>query len=111
MWTDARGPLHLACEMRRNSMGAWCGYVDVPIGHPWHGASYHEDALTAVDVHGGLTYARSSGDAWRLGFDCAHAGDFMPAHGGLGGSYMDMRAVRQEIERLADAVREAVPHD
>lgn len=25
------------CRMRRNAFGAWCGYVGLPPGHPWHG--------------------------------------------------------------------------
>lgn len=28
------------CLLRRNSLGAWCGYVAVPEGHPLHGVGY-----------------------------------------------------------------------
>lgn len=79
----------LPCIMSRGSSGAWCGYVGVPPGHPWHGKSYNE---VKANVHGGLTYANpcqghichvpnpgESGDVWWLGFDCAHAGDLGPA--------------------------------
>ena len=84
MWTDpATG---YACAVVRNDFGAWCGYVGVPAGHPWHRADY--DALE-VTVHGGLTYGQSArpsraafgrvvdGLFW-LGFDCAHWNDLSP---------------------------------
>jgi hypothetical protein len=63
------------CLAVRNSMGAWCGYVGVAPGHPFHGVSYDQcrqpdghtdDESTwcyehtpngAVEVHGGLTFA------------------------------------------------------
>lgn len=86
----------LPCLMRRSRLGAWCGYVAVPPGHPWHGRGLDLD----VSVHGGLTFAEpcmedfvGSGDAgpichvplagepddvWWLGFDCAHFTDIVP---------------------------------
>jgi hypothetical protein len=62
-----------ACLLKRNPVGALCGYVGVPEGHPWHGSDYSpgwraEDdeplspalqLLDDVEVHGGLTYAAS----------------------------------------------------
>lgn len=78
----------LPCLALRNRHGSWCGYVAVPPGHPLHGTDY--DAVD-VDVHGGLTYAAKCDghichvpqpgepdDVWWLGFDCGHAGDFIP---------------------------------
>jgi hypothetical protein len=75
-------------------MGALCGYVGAPPGHPWHGAGYND---VDVSVHGGLTFAASCqenapeghgichvpepgrpADVWWLGFDCAHGGDVIP---------------------------------
>ncbi len=32
----------LSCAMRRGPSGHWCGYVAVPLSHPWHGKSYSE---------------------------------------------------------------------
>jgi hypothetical protein len=73
-------------EVTSNRIGYRCGYVRVPLGHPWHGKDY-DDVRTAdggyPDVHGGLTFAEPDADcgkggedsAWWLGFDCAHAGD------------------------------------
>jgi hypothetical protein len=72
---------HLGLEWTviHNDMGYRCGYVRVPLGHPWHGKGSELD----VDVHGGITFAESDVpcDApgpdtnWWLGFDCAHSGD------------------------------------
>ncbi len=69
---------------RAPATGNWCGYVGVPRSHPAFG--HHYDDLR-VRVHGGLTYSGKShghlrhgprGALWVLGFDCAHAGDFIP---------------------------------
>lgn len=66
-----------------NGIGYRCGYVRVPLGHPWHGKGWSDDGIEDVSVHGGITYAEADMpcDApgpdtdWWLGFDCAHAGD------------------------------------
>jgi len=92
-WTDeATG---LPCLIKRNGSGALCGYVGVTEGHPWFAQDYD---YVEADVHGGLTYADfcQEGDdghtichivdpgepdrVWWLGFDCAHCGDYLPAH-------------------------------
>ena len=88
-----------ACLIKRNRLGALCGYVGVPAGHPWHGKGYDE-VRTAddewPDVHGGLTYSALCQEGpegetichvpapgepeplYWLGFDCAHAFDLAP---------------------------------
>jgi hypothetical protein len=92
----------LPCLIVRNRMGALCGYVGLPPGHPMHGVSYNdaevapdEDGDTYPPAHGGLTYSGSCvegghichvpepgepEDVWWLGFDCAQGGDVVPAH-------------------------------
>lgn len=94
----------LPCLIVRGPVGALCGYVGVPEGHPWHGVDYDNCGFGPkpegyeedwyVDVHGGLTFSNacSHGDdpakgvchvpeagepdnVWWLGFDCAHYGD------------------------------------
>ena len=50
-----------------------------------------------VNVHGGLTFAghlKVDPDPWRIGFDCAHAGD--------SDDYWTEERVAEEVERLAD---------
>jgi hypothetical protein len=80
------------CLAVRNHIGAWCGYVELPPGHPLHGAGYDAANGRLEDgVHGGLTYAGAcsgpvchvpapgeSEDVWWLGFDCCHVGDNFP---------------------------------
>jgi hypothetical protein len=93
----------LPCLIKRNHMGALCGYVGVAEGHPWFKKGC--DAVygmfpNGVDVHGGLTFADFSQDesspddiphrichipgpgephrVWWLGFDCSHAFDLAP---------------------------------
>ncbi|UEM08002.1 hypothetical protein JL101_035725 (plasmid) [Skermanella rosea] len=38
------------CAMRRNQMKAWCGYVQVPPSHPWHGKSYNDQVPVPAEV-------------------------------------------------------------
>ena len=86
VWVDEA--TNLDCMAKRNHMGAWCGYVGVPEGHPAFQQPYDD---VHVDTHGGLTYANHcSGsichdalpgrphEVWWLGFDCNHGGDFAP---------------------------------
>lgn len=92
-WVDDETDLD--CLAVRNQMGAWCGYVGVPPGHPTHGKGYRD---VDVQVHGGLTFADScdedapeghgichvplpgrAADVWWLGFDCGHGTDIVPA--------------------------------
>lgn len=81
------GATGFPCALRRNSFGAWCGYIGVPDGHKLHGKGYGDEVpgaaidpetrideigivtafvhaglnKTTLDVlvrcHGGLTYA------------------------------------------------------
>lgn len=112
----------------RGPHGAWCGYVGVPPGHPWHG---REPFDLGVEVHGGLNYAGvcslnvchhpqpgEPADVWWLGFDCSHAFDMMPEmeallrkisdwFGGFGGHYWTLDEVREEVLRLAQQVIDA----
>ncbi len=41
------------------------------------------EAITKIEVHGGLTYANGDEDTWWFGFDCAHAGDLCPGSDAL----------------------------
>ncbi len=84
-----------------------CGYIAVPLGHPWHGKSYDDFESR---VHGGLTYSSAflrAGDttpidvaipigSWIFGFDCAHYGDGLCGEGG----YKDESYVRDELLSL-----------
>lgn len=110
-----------ACRIIRPHHGALCGYVGVPVGHPWHGKGYDD---IEVSIHGGLTYASGqypSGEQatpatvpplWWIGFDCAHGGDLCPGlkaqlrdlgHDPIdtGEVYRDTAYVRGEVESLA----------
>lgn len=77
-WVDARTGLY--CAVKRNRLGALCGYVAVPADHLAHGLGY--DALDEIDVHGGLTFSAEAeiDDApqWTFGFDCNHGYDQSP---------------------------------
>ena len=65
-----------------NDVGHRCGYVRVPLGHPWHGSTM-DQADENIRVHGGITFTEPDvpcekdgpDNAWWVGFDCAHAFD------------------------------------
>jgi hypothetical protein len=69
-----------------SSMRWYCGYLDMPIGHPWHGLGYDD---IEAEVHGGLTYSNGA----RIGFDCNHHGDST--------AVQNIEYVRNELESLA----------
>lgn len=52
--------------------GHLCGYVKIPENHPYFG---EEEII--IDCHGGLTFNEMHEEQW-IGFDCAHAGDYVP---------------------------------
>lgn len=117
-WRSATG---FPCIVRRNDLGAWCGYVGVPPEHPWHGRSpVDEQNYVDARVHGGLSYADKcdpelgvchvpesgeSDDFWWLGFDTAHGFDLVPGSGFRislqGQAYRDLAYVKQQCENLA----------
>jgi len=129
-WVDeATG---LDCLMHRNNGGAWCGYVGVAEGHPAFGKDYDDVDVTA---HGGLTYGdfcqnttdesfgichvpepgRPHRVFW-LGFDCAHAGDLLPAYRSIPGmpallqhdrdEYRNREYVESEVTKLARQLKD-----
>lgn len=64
----------LKCYIRRNPVGAWCGYVVIPKNYP---LDFEQEMQ--INCHGGLTYQsiNDEGDLV-IGFDCAHFNDLVP---------------------------------
>jgi hypothetical protein len=150
-WTDYITGLE--CLIVRNPMGALCGYVGVPIGHPWYGLGYSSDWCpqdcperysygdgemsscythspeSQTRVHGGLTFSGGCQEGGKIchtpadgvddtvhwfGFDCAHAGDYVPGMAriyedipllareqAMSEYYRDIEYVKAEVEKLA----------
>ena len=119
------------CILHRNM--AWCGYVAVPPGHPWHGKGYDWENGIEAEVHGGITYAEKCqgaichvakpgepDDVWWVGFDCNHHLDLSlydlielngrdsridsPAHGWVA-RYRDIGYVRWQTKKLAEQAK------
>lgn len=103
----------MPCLIARNELGALCGYVAVPPGHPLHGADLL--ALDGLRVHGGVTYVGPCArmichvaetgepdDVWWVGFDACHAFDAWPALLMSGPvEYRSIDYMREQTESLA----------
>lgn len=86
----------MRCVRRCGILGAPCGYVEVPEGHPLYGVEFW-DMACEPDVYGGVTYTGDLGvdGAWFVGFDMAHYGDFRTGD-----------ECERETERLAEQLRD-----
>lgn len=116
-WVDeATG---LDCLVVRNRMGALCGYVGMPVGHPWFGMHYDE-VPQAMDsaAHGGLTYSSecaghichdSPNEVWWLGFDCGHYGDLDGRCSGGGAPWMSLPGLGASCELFGVPPNAAAP--
>src|SRR6188508_661099 len=103
--------------IRRNELGALCGYVGVPHDHPLFGFPF--TGYGHLNVHGGVTFAAPFAIGhhigWLIGFDCAHCFDDMPgmlavlppeyferrARLSKMSAYRDLAYVRAQVESLA----------
>lgn len=81
------------CKLRRNQMGAWCGYIQIPI-NPFQDIILSKNILNSlenndvnIDIdyfdtilrpHGGITYSSKTKNNYILGFDCSHTFDLVP---------------------------------
>jgi hypothetical protein len=100
--------------LKHGDLGHLCGYVGVPLDHPDAQPSINERGYDTqydnvdVSVHGGLTFSEmGEGEPWIrgfywLGFDCAHAGDFMPRFPQWGGHEWTEEEVAEEVTSLAE---------
>jgi hypothetical protein len=124
-WTDQESGF--TCQILRmiGISGHLCGYVAVPIDHPWYGKGYAQcletpdpcidyrdngwcehNAEVMIDVYGSITYAGELGERgrWYFGFDCTHSGDIELVFSDTGPIIMPQRTleyVQQEVTNLA----------
>lgn len=94
------------CEIKRHpTLKSLCGYVLIGKTHPYWTIDID------IEVHGGITFD----DGVKLGFDCAHMGDLVPArhkYVGMGmhprdtkSVYRNWAFVTEELNRLAAQLR------
>jgi hypothetical protein len=100
---------------RNMHTGCLLGYVGLPGGHKFYGKNYNDDI--PIDCHGGLTFTNlwedEKDNLWYIGFDCAHAYDYMPflqmqlsssmlMERDPAVSYKDINFVRNECKSIVD---------
>jgi hypothetical protein len=99
IYTDVYKGFTLEARRKLDGMGHWCGYIS-------HPSKEIMSAVYAQDVHGDWTYD----DEKKVGFDCAHAGDFVPGLSKFrksGETYWTLPMVWAELKRVCDAVAAA----
>lgn len=126
----------LPCLIVRGPMGAWCGYVGVPEGHPCFQLGYdqvhgynlesdnYEGPCPDLSVHGGLTFADfcapdgkehgichivepgENDRVWWLGFDCGHAFDLVPRMMQHERDIPELAAIKAKAKEDEDRLRE-----
>lgn len=53
------------------------GYIEIKKGHKLYGIHY--DKIEDIEVHGGFTFSGNIDNRFHIGFDCAHAWDYVPS--------------------------------
>lgn len=95
------------CIIRRVSMedgmpedryvfgGHLCGYLKLPIDHPWAKTSMME---LHSGVHGGITFSDGNDEEWLIGFDCGHSTDIVPSNQFIGsrGKFHELKKMFEE---------------
>ncbi|MBO9427891.1 hypothetical protein [Sulfitobacter sp. R18_1] len=111
-----------ALVLRAGGLGHLTGYVGVPKNHVLFGLDMG-DIPSEIPAHKGWTYASDLNPAtgkadgnWWIRFDCAHAGDLIPAMANFDTTmatafareravYRNVDYVRKTVEQAADAVK------
>ena len=97
----------LQCLAIIAEFGHRCGYVGLPVGHPWFEREYNGFLDEVLDVHGGVTYSGHLGNdtikpaidgLWWVGFDCAHYGD-LPDVTEIAADAFELRRIMARSER------------
>lgn len=118
-WIDEK--TMLPCMIYRNSLGALCGYVGVREESCLYEEDMYSQVFSEISAHGGLTFTGTLDKAtvsefvgtWWIGFDCAHAGDFVPgfprAFREFGGdvsesNYRDIHYVSEQVRALSEQI-------
>lgn len=111
------------CMIKRNAMGAWCGYVGVKKGHHLFGVEYYDVNTGSTDINGDLTYSAEchedichladEGDhVWWLGFDCCHSFNYYPGdtRAFASPSHCDVSryVTQQQVIAMVNAMAESV---
>lgn len=83
-----------------------CAYVEIPKNHRLFNVSY-KDIKEDIDVHGGITY---SGDkyenlSWWIGWDYAHAGDYMSFKHVQVGKQWQLSEIRAEVFNVINQLK------
>lgn len=103
----------LNCVLQRSRLGFWCGYVQLPTGHPWLTKAI--DKIN-VSVYGGVKSVAAIPDKtgkW-IAFECYESGDLAPGmmkwkrQSLADGVYRDFDFATAECEKLAAAVSAAI---
>ena len=99
------------CMIKRNSYGAWCGYVAVKQGHKLFGANYCDvsagiECLTYSDeCYGDICHMADDGNhVWWFGIDAAHGYNDYPSEWACGTHYCTQIEMVQKVCAMAEDI-------
>lgn len=82
-----------------------CGYLHIPKDHPIYDWD-NEKIEHVLSAYGGITYTKKTEGKLTLGFDCAHADDFVP------GVFASLLALRMKNQDRTDSLYDTMkPED
>lgn len=95
--------------LRNGALGNLCGYIALPPDHHLFGQHYDtiEDIYNyELPAHGDLTFSGEFENRYWIGFDCAHAGDYVPNSpiNDEEDTYKDMNFVENNLKEIVDFI-------
>lgn len=95
--------------LRNRPLENLCGYIALPPEH--HLFGQHYDTIESIydyelPAHGGLTFSGEFENQYWIGFDCAHAGDWIPNSpiNDEDDTYKDMDFVEKNIKEIINFI-------
>lgn len=84
--------------------GHLCGYVYIPSEHVYFQKDYND---MEIECHGGLTYSDFDDKGqYKIGFDCAHLGDYTPSTEHLKNTLPELMEIKKEYEYLKKGIED-----
>ena len=99
------------CMIKRNGLGAWCGYVAVKGGHPLYGKDYFdiygpmETLSYSAECTGDICHLADDGEhVWWFGIDAANGYNDFPSKWAMGHHYCTQEEMVKKVMAMANNI-------